>query len=242
MRAHHRSTLPVRLSSLTLSYMLLISLGLPFTPQPSAAVAVAGSEMRLPATNAPPASQQPARREGELLVRFREGVSEQEKTAVVEAKGARRQRRLRGRSGLEQLAVVAGQSLETVATQLRGNPAVELVEPNFLIALDQIVPNDPRFAEQWALKNTGEAGGQAGADINAAMAWHNTTGSPETIIAVIDSGIDFTHPDLANNQWTNPHERANERDDDRNDLIDDLHGWDWVDDGNNVGVVSQNLC
>src|SRR6185503_12480898 len=57
---------------------------------------------------------------------------------------------------------------------------------------------------QWALRNTGQNGGQYGSDINAATAWQTTTGSSATIIAVIDSGIDFTHPDLTNNQWTNP--------------------------------------
>jgi subtilisin family serine protease len=114
------------------------------------------------------------------------------------------------------------------AAELRLNPMVELAEPNYLVERDEIVPNDPQFNEQWALRNTGQNGGQATADISAALAWETTTGSPSTVIAVIDSGIDFTHSDLQNNQWTNPAERANGVDDDHNGLIDDLHGWDWV--------------
>lgn len=108
------------------------------------------------------------------------------------------------------------------------NPAVELAEPNFLIFHDTIVPDDTRFNEQWALRNTGATGGQPGADINAVAAWQTTSGSVDTVIAVIDSGVDFTHPDLTNNQWTNHQERDNGRDDDRDGFIDDLHGWDWV--------------
>ncbi len=65
-------------------------------------------------------------------------------------------------------------------------------------------PNDPRFNEQWALSNTGQSGGQFGSDIGVTTAWQTSTGSPATVIAVIDSGIDFTHPDLTNNKWTNP--------------------------------------
>jgi subtilisin family serine protease len=101
-------------------------------------------------------------------------------------------------------------------------PQVEFAEPNFLISKSDLTPNDAQFNEQWALRNTGQNGGQYGADINASGAWQTTTGSPATVIAVIDSGIDFTHPDLANNQWTNLNGSA----------MGDLHGWDYItDDG-----------
>lgn len=79
-------------------------------------------------------------------------------------------------------------------------------------------PDDPSFAEQWALRNTGQSGGQFGSDINITTAWHRTTGTPATVIAVIDSGIDFTHPELLNNQWTNPLPGPH----------GDRHGWDYI--------------
>src|SRR5437667_116275 len=108
------------------------------------------------------------------------------------------------------------------------NPAVEIAEPNYLVSKDEITPNDSRFSEEWEMKNTGANSGNAGADIQANSAWITTTGSPKTIVAVIDSGIDFTHPDLKNEQWTNVTDDANGVDDDRDGFVDDLHGWDWV--------------
>lgn len=90
--------------------------------------------------------------------------------------------------------------------------------------LPGIQPNDPRFVEQWALNNTGQSGGQFGSDIGVTGAWQRTTGGASTVIAVIDSGIDFTHPDLANNKWTN---RAPGPDGDTN-------GWDYITDSGTI--------
>ncbi|HWN08814.1 MAG TPA: S8 family serine peptidase [Pyrinomonadaceae bacterium] len=103
-------------------------------------------------------------------------------------------------------------------------PSVEFAEPNFLITKDDVHPSDPKFNEQWALRNAGQSGGQFGSDINAATAWQTTTGLSTTVIAVIDSGIDFQHPDLVNNRWINPTPGPN----------GDLHGWDYVADS---GVI-----
>lgn len=167
-------------------------------------------------------------------MRFRETASNEEKTALAESKGARRDRGLRGDSRVEKLKFQEGQDVSALAAELRLNPAVELVEPNYLITKNEATPNDPRFSEQWALKNSGATGGQVDADIGALTAWQTTTGSTSTVIAVIDSGIDFSHPDLKNNRWTNPAERANNRDDDRNGFTNDLYGWDWVTDSGNV--------
>ena len=106
-----------------------------------------------------------------------------------------------------------------------------LVAPEGLesrIALS-VVPNDPSFASQWALGGTGTSG----PGLHAADAWGVTTGSRQVVVAVIDSGIDFTHPDLAANIWTNPLEIAgNGKDDDGNGYVDDVHGWDFVDNDN----------
>ena len=137
------------------------------------------------------------RRVDELLIRFRTGVTPQEQEAVLQWTGAQRQR-LRGTSGVERLTFPAEQNVDTIAASLSNNPAVELVEPNYLIAADEVTPNDPRFNEQWALKKTGQTGGTTGGDLGVTEAWAQTTGSPATLIAVIDSGIDFHHPDFIN--------------------------------------------
>lgn len=103
---------------------------------------------------------------------------------------------------------------------------IEYAEPNHLYALDDVAPDDldPGL---WGLHNTGQDGGTPGADISAPEAWATTTGTPRwgPLIAVIDTGADWRHPDLAANIWTNPNERANGEDDDGNGVIDDLRGY-----------------
>jgi YD repeat-containing protein len=167
-------------------------------------------------------------REGELLVRFGQNAPATDIDALLLTQGAQRGGRLRGQSGVERLSLSPGFDPAVVASVLRANRLVEFVEPNYLITADEITPNDPRFSEQWALRNTGTTGGQFGSDINVSQAWGVTTGSRRTVIAVIDSGIDFSHPDLRTNQWNNILEQANNNDDDKNGFADDLHGWDFV--------------
>lgn len=69
-----------------------------------------------------------------------------------------------------------------------------------------LIPNDPNFADQWPLHNTGQSGGVADADIDAPEAWTVTTGSMKTVVAVLDAGVDFTHRELYLNIWLNPRE------------------------------------
>ena len=156
-------------------------------------------------------------REHELLVRFRAGTSELVKDTISAAQGARRKKQLRGESGFERLELRTGQDVRTAALELLLNSQIEFAEPNFLISKEDFQPNDPQLNAQWSLRNTGQNGGQYGSDINATAAWQTTTGSSATVIAVIDSGIDFTHPDLTNNQWANPSADSG-----------DLHGWDFI--------------
>ena len=112
---------------------------------------------------------------------------------------------------------------------------VAYAEPDYL-AEPEIFPNDPRFSEQWGLHNTGQGGGTPDADINAPEAWNITTGRTNIIVAVLDSGVDYNHEDLAQNIWFNPGEAGplstNGIDDDGNGYIDDFHGWDFVDKDN----------
>lgn len=100
------------------------------------------------------------------------------------------------------------------------------VEPDW-IKKAHLAPNDTAFADGrlWGLRNTGQNGGVAGADINATSAWNITTGTPFVIVAVIDSGIRYTHADLADNMWRNPGEiPGNGIDDDNDGYIDDVFG------------------
>lgn len=96
----------------------------------------------------------------------------------------------------------------------------------------RLVPNDPQFANQWHLNNTGQGGGTPGIDANVVTAWNTVLGTGVQI-AVVDTGVSVAHPDLQPNVWVNPNEIANGADDDGNGLIDDINGWDWNSDDNN---------
>ncbi|MDQ4081339.1 MAG: S8 family serine peptidase [Actinomycetota bacterium] len=136
----------------------------------------------------------------------------------------------------------------TVAT-LERDPRVLYAEPNFLFYADEHGghPSDPAFHDLWALDNFGqvvnEVAGVRDADIDAREAWGVTTGRRSVVVAVIDSGIDSTHPDLggaataSSGVWLNPGEncagcRANGVDDDGNGYVDDWRGWDFLNDDN----------
>ena len=98
----------------------------------------------------------------------------------------------------------------TVANAIRnlsGNSWVEYAQPNYVLHAD-LVPNDTNYGQLWGLKNTGQVinavAGTPGADISAEAAWNVTTGSAAVIVGVVDTGIDYTHPDLGANVWSNP--------------------------------------
>jgi subtilisin family serine protease len=84
------------------------------------------------------------------------------------------------------------------------------------------------FEQQWSLKNTGQNGGKLDADIGALRAWEKTHGSDKVVVAVLDSGVDYTHPDLASNIWVRPADVA-EYNDEELGTIDDRHGFNAVD-------------
>jgi subtilisin family serine protease len=86
-------------------------------------------------------------------------------------------------------------------------------------------PNDPLFKEQWSLLNTGQRAGKSGADVCATRAWTKTKGSRKIVVAVIDTGVDYTHQDLRSNIWTRPASLAPYSDEDLGDF-DDRHGFD----------------
>jgi len=121
-----------------------------------------------------------------------------------------------------------------VNAQIRAaDRAIEYIEPDYYV-FAALQPQDPQFNQLWGLNNNGQNGGQADADIDAPEAWDITQGSNEVICAVIDTGVDYTHIDLAANMWVNPSEIANNGvDDDDNGYVDDVYGYDFVNnDGN----------
>jgi len=120
-----------------------------------------------------------------------------------------------------------------IANGLNEHPFVEYAHPDFYreIVDRQVILNDTYFGNQWHLNNTGQGAGTVDADIDAPEAWNFTLGNANrnTLVSVIDSGFDATHPDLTPNLWVNPGEIAGDGvDNDGNGLIDDVNGWDFA--------------
>lgn len=114
-----------------------------------------------------------------------------------------------------------------MVVRYESSPLVEYAEPNFVYSLD-LFPNDSEFSRLWSLHDTGQFGGTPGNDIDAPQAWDIMTNSSEIVVGVIDSGVNYKHPDLAANMWRNPGEVPNNNiDDDANGFIDDYYGYDF---------------
>lgn len=172
---------------------------------------------------------------GEMLVKFnKDATSEQTRSILQVIKGKlRKKMKLTG----VQLVDVPVNTVKAAVKRLSQNSIVEYVEPNYLRYIDAFeagtLPDDSRFDDMWGLNNEGQAGGTDDADIDAPESWSITTGNPDMVVAVIDSGADMDHEDLADNIWTNPGEIAdNGIDDDGNGYVDDVHGWDFAHDDN----------
>jgi hypothetical protein len=122
---------------------------------------------------------------------------------------------------------------------IRVDPNVAYVQPDYVLHATE-TPNDPDFNKQWHLENTGQTGGFQGADVHATAGWNKQKNARKIVIGLIDSGIDYLHPDLADNIWTNPGEiPGNGIDDDDNGYIDDVHGWDFV--SNDADPMDDNM-
>lgn len=101
-----------------------------------------------------------------------------------------------GLKGIFKLVVPPGIDIFSMMADYRNHPAIEYAEPNRIYRITDI-PNDSDFRQQWGLHNTGQTGGRPDADIDAPEAWDITQGLPTVLIAIIDTGVDYTHPDLA---------------------------------------------
>lgn len=156
------------------------------------------------------------------------------------------------------VAIESGQSVDQAIELLQKDGRVAYVEPNYLVTTprpdvevetpdiregtddpsepDDIPQNRPNdlHDQSWGLHNYGQTGGISDADIDAPEAWYIATGDREKgpIIAVIDTGVDYAHPDLKNNIWANPGEIPGDgKDNDNNGVVDDIHGFDALSDG-----------
>jgi subtilisin family serine protease len=155
---------------------------------------------------------------GELLVKYRQPMFALSRRVVNDAVGAKEIGQI-GDLGVSRIAVDPGVSLEEAARRFGSVPEVEYAEPN-IIFRTQTVPNDPFYVgrQQWYYDL-----------INAPKAWDVEKGEPSVIIAVLDTGMDITHPDLKDNLWTNRADVAgNGLDDDANGCVDDVHGCDFA--------------
>ncbi len=204
----------------------------------------------------------------QLLVKFKAGVASAQAENTIQSMNANIV------ESFENLAIqqwtlpnevsVDGQSFTTnsvtdmealAAYMVANNENIEFAEPNYYMSASPttFTPNDPNFTLLWGLNNTGQTGGTPDIDIDALEAWAITTGDNSIVVGVLDSGIDWTHPDLIDNIWQNEGEDTdgdgvlvqingewvmdpddmNGIDDDGNGYVDDFIGWDFVNDDNN---------
>ncbi|MFL5646633.1 MAG: S8 family peptidase [Chloroflexota bacterium] len=180
-----------------------------------------------------------------LIVTFRPGTSALSRRAALRAAGGTE---MAGRLPNRRTAVVharPGRATATIAS-LRADRRVARVGIDHRRFRDADPTGEQFWSELWGLDNTGqdiqqglEPGGAVDVDVDAPQALAVTTGTASTVVAVIDDGVDFSHPDLAQRAWTNPGESGGGRetngiDDDTNGYVDDVHGWDFCHDDNTV--------
>jgi len=125
-----------------------------------------------------------------------------------------------GMDGMVLVSPQAGADPKAVENWLSGNPNVVWYEQNAVVTVNR-VPNDPGFPMQWDMQNAGQTGGTSGADINAPAAWDISSGSAKVVVGVIDTGVDYNHPDLYQNIWINQAEIPPSRKDNLVDIDGD---------------------
>ena len=186
-------------------------------------------------------------REPEVLVKFRPDVSLAEIKKVVMKNNDQIEDIFQQEKGWFSIDDLDNADAQTVAEQYAQMSDLVLhAQPNDVITLDDptsispkdlllrrndanpIQPNDPMFKEQWALDNNGQGGGKEKADLSALKAWAKTQGSSDVIVAVLDSGVDYTHPDLVANMWLRPDNVPQYKDDELG-TFNDLHGFNATD-------------
>ncbi len=181
----------------------------------------------------------------EVMVRFKSGVSLDRIRSIASAHHDKLPDEVESVSGLSFIDDLDNADAQSVADQYAAMSDVAYAEPNFQIKLDDPIvkesprdlvyrepseshPNDPMFNEQWALNNMGQDGGTKRADLDALEAWLTTQGSEDVVVAVLDTGVDFTHEDLRENMWFRP-ETVPAYQDDELGVFNDLNGFNGTD-------------
>jgi thermitase len=173
---------------------------------------------------AAPASAQAPAASGRILVGFEKGVSKQRQQDILSAAGGRIGRRLAAIRG-GRLAVVrprSGKATDALMKRLRRTDGVAYAEPDFILEKSQEkTPNDPFYTLDYALVESPDDH-----DIDAPAAWTTRTGCAK--VAILDTGIDTDHPDLASNVYKSSDKPNNGKDDDKNGYVDDTYGWNVI--------------
>jgi uncharacterized repeat protein (TIGR01451 family) len=173
----------------------------------------------------------------ELFVRFKTDIAKTAINQLHSAVGANVLRTFEIVPNLQLVRLPAHLTVTEALALYKKNPNVLYAEPNYIRRATQqafLTPNDSQFSQLWALHNTGQTGGTPDADIDAPEAWDLSTGSSAVVVAVIDTGVDYNHPDLSANMWRNtPDCNSNNIDDDGNGYKDDCYGIDTANNDSN---------
>lgn len=166
-----------------------------------------------------------------VMVQLREGRTQADLEKVLRGHGLRLRSVLAFPRGF--LVAVDEADAGTVPELVRllsDEPSVGIAEPDYAYTISETRPNDPRYGSLWGMEKIGMP-----------RVWDSTVGTGGVVVAVFDTGMDLTHPDLAANLWINPGEiDGNGIDDDGNSYIDDISGWDFYDNNNDPSDVQQH--
>jgi subtilisin family serine protease/Ca2+-binding RTX toxin-like protein len=179
----------------------------------------------------------PAYASNKLIVKFNDTINIAQANEIKNTLGVVKTETIK-LTGAQIWTLSGKTSVETAIATYRNSSTFKYLEPDYIVTKAVTIPNDPGFGQLWGLNNTGQNGGTPDADIDAPEAWDIQTGNPNLVIGVIDTGVDYNHPDLVGNIWTNPGEIAGDGiDNDNNGYIDDIRGWDFAYNDNNPSDV-----